>query len=149
MNPKQTVEQAFEAYLEDQDDVGIPVYKGVENTTLVDESGQQQRRERPCVTVSVEGDLTEAIPLTGDWQGIVTVSVEADSQNLTDEEFYDLCRTVFAHFNTSDLAVNLTDAREDFTSLFACVESISNRFTDGNNWINSIRVYVVFCESDL
>lgn len=148
MNPKQKLEQAAEAYLEAQS-ISIPVYKGIENDHETDVEAQPQVREVPCATVAMEGDLVEAIPNTGNWEGDLIVSVEADGLNMKDADFDTLCREVFQHFSWNDLATKLTDAYDDFTCLYARAFGTTGRLTQGNNWVNGVRIHVVFCESDL
>lgn len=153
MNPKQKLEQTAKAYLDSLSltfqGSALNIYKGIENTVAIDDSPDAPPEPRivPCGTVAVEADLTEAIPFTGNWEGDLTVAVEADAQNLTDADFDTLCATVFDPFNSDESKSLLQAAAPGFTCLFLNVAGSTGKITQGNNWASAIRVHVVFCQT--
>lgn len=155
MNPQQALERAVCTWLKTHTLTNIAatsIYKGLENTTAIDDeenNTQPQTKAHPSVTLEAEGQHQEAIFATKVYQGNLLVTVEADAQNTTDDTFNTICREVFGKFDIQELATNISAFVDDFTILFIRIIQNGHSIKAGQNWINYIRLDVVYAEADL
>jgi hypothetical protein len=153
MNPKQALERAAYDYLTadatDLDDA-FSVYMGIDNPISVNDDGNTQEvtnKVLPCVTLAAEGSHEQVVLFSNVFRGLLTVTVEADSSAVTDQQFSDYCEEVFSKFNILELESSLS-APEDFMCQWASITSIGSTMKDGQNWQAQMEIDVAYSQSD-
>ncbi len=147
MNPIQSLESAAFNYLAIFAMTGIPVesiYKGIENSSTIDES----TKALPRVVLSAD-DCSEFVPYTGNYRGTLDVTVEASAFDTTDQAFDTIVKEVFEKFAVSDLAAQLSAALSPFNCFDARAMSTAHRIKEGANWQSTLNIDVHFCSADL
>jgi len=151
MNIPQLVEQAVENFLADQGlELVTNVYKGRENIqTAANSDTEEPTIALPCVII--EADQTFAVPYpgTGNYQGDLSIHVQADAEDTTDAEFHAMCNEVFGAFNVANLGSSLSTSLANFTCPLAYCLGISCAVKKEGKWINTLRFRIVACAADL
>lgn len=151
MNPHQLAERAAEAYLAAYPLTTVDnVYKGIENAESTEDSdGNPSVKELPCVVLEAEGQFNEVVPYTNTFRGVLSVNVEADGDDVTDEIFNTMCREVFSRFMVSNLAALLSSNTSGFHCYQARIASVGNAIRHEENWENSLKIDIVIAPADL
>lgn len=157
MNPKQALERAAYNYLTNLETAltGIAstsIYKGIENAQDVESeesAGEASQKVHPSVTLEAEGNHEEAVLFTGNWQGILAITVEASASGNTDTTFNTICDEVFSKFNFVELEVNFSSRTASFHMYQMHSPVFSDTINNGQNWQKTLRLTCVYALADL
>jgi hypothetical protein len=157
MNPKQTLETAAYNYLTGLETPltlieSTSIYKGTRNPISVEDeenTTEPSTQVHPSVTLEAEGEHSEAVQFTGNYQGVLAVTVTADGNVKTDAEFGLICDEVFSKFDIVELETNFSSRTSDFYMYQARVLGLSDSIGNGQNWQKTLRLMCVYAEADL
>lgn len=157
MNPKQKLEQAAQNYIDGLETPltlieSTSVYKGIENPISVEDpenTTEPATRVHPSVTLSADGEHSEAALFTGNYQGVLGITVEADANTTTDTEFDAICTEVFSKFNIVELRANFSSRTDDFYLYQMHSPVFSDTVNNGQNWQKTLRLTCVYALADL
>lgn len=157
MNPDQALEIAAYNYLTNLETeleliASSSIYKGLDTPIEADSDENTttpRNRVHPSVTVEAEGAHAETVLFTGTWEGVLAVTVEADSENTTDATFNTICSEVFSKFNIVELEANFSSRTANFFMYQMHSPSLSDAVNNGTNWQKTLRLTCVYAQADL